>query len=149
MNLNSVVPQMSFLEPPSRCPTEILAEIFPFCISHPVRSIVDGVEAPLQLLRVCRRWKDVALSTQTLWSDIHIIEYEPHAGNHADQGAVDERDPDARLWRFNLFQYAAFKRWLDRSNAAPLSCSFSFGAAASVAPANRALHSQYPHALMG
>ncbi|KAJ6478118.1 hypothetical protein C8R47DRAFT_1051352 [Mycena vitilis] len=52
-------------------PVEITAEIFLHCLpeypTHPNESI-----APMLLLRICRRWRDIALGESRLWSSLKI-----------------------------------------------------------------------------
>ncbi|KAJ7157205.1 hypothetical protein C8R46DRAFT_1004100, partial [Mycena filopes] len=59
-------------------PPEIMSEIFLRCLPPaPVESKVDQPSphpglAPLLLLRVCRTWKEIALSTPHLWDSLHL-----------------------------------------------------------------------------
>ncbi|KAJ7766737.1 hypothetical protein B0H16DRAFT_1366835 [Mycena metata] len=55
--------------PPS-FPAEILGEIFIYCLEEMVYP--DPKIAPLLLCNVCRRWREVALSTPRLWSCLVI-----------------------------------------------------------------------------
>ncbi|KAJ7639337.1 hypothetical protein FB45DRAFT_425045 [Roridomyces roridus] len=64
-------------------PLEITSEIFLHCLPV-VHSGVDGIstsEAPLLLLRICRQWRRIALSTPALWSRLGIDV--PRRENHA------------------------------------------------------------------
>ncbi|KAJ7752703.1 hypothetical protein B0H14DRAFT_2980175 [Mycena olivaceomarginata] len=58
-------------------PREITSEIFFHCLPpFPVRNRMKGApnsaEAPLLLLRVCRTWSDIAVSTPRLWVCLHL-----------------------------------------------------------------------------
>ncbi|KAJ7687788.1 hypothetical protein B0H14DRAFT_3054786 [Mycena olivaceomarginata] len=62
-------------------PTEILVDIFIICLPVPSRlwtNIIDGghplrpAEVPLLVAGVCRRWREVAISTPRLWLPLHI-----------------------------------------------------------------------------
>ncbi|KAK7038095.1 hypothetical protein R3P38DRAFT_2904402 [Favolaschia claudopus] len=56
-------------------PLEILAEIFEHCLSGDDCSDFispDPATAPLILCRICRQWREVALSSPKLWSSLHI-----------------------------------------------------------------------------
>ncbi|KAJ7633191.1 hypothetical protein FB45DRAFT_1058154 [Roridomyces roridus] len=64
-------------------PAEITSEIFlQFLPSYPERPSVVGPYSPSLLLQICRRWRDVALATPTLWSTMELILESPqyHAG---------------------------------------------------------------------
>ncbi|KAH9479186.1 hypothetical protein JR316_0007772 [Psilocybe cubensis] len=58
--------------PLRRLPTEILAEIFFYCLPTETNSIISPNEAPLILTRVCSKWRKIALTTPIIWSTIHI-----------------------------------------------------------------------------
>ncbi|CAK5278947.1 unnamed protein product [Mycena citricolor] len=71
-------------KPPSAVyslPPEILAEIFIACVPSVREEIhrrrIDYDSAPWVLVRVCRRWRHVALETPPLWSQIVIHEGNP------------------------------------------------------------------------
>ncbi|KAJ7226247.1 hypothetical protein B0H12DRAFT_1030545 [Mycena haematopus] len=54
-------------------PPEIVQEIFVFCVpadSEPL--VADPKVAPLVLLNVCRKWREIALSTPRLWASIRV-----------------------------------------------------------------------------
>ncbi|KAJ7685696.1 hypothetical protein DFH06DRAFT_1159159 [Mycena polygramma] len=60
-------PERSDLLPP-----EILAEIFIRCLPDGYFVLPDLTTAPLILCGICRRWRDVALTTPTLWSSLFV-----------------------------------------------------------------------------
>lgn len=77
------VPRMPFVaamasqtsSPVNRLPNELLAEIFALTLPEPeegdaTRIKQDSMQTipPRNLLRVCRRWRDVVSSTPKLWS---------------------------------------------------------------------------------
>ncbi|KAJ6478201.1 hypothetical protein C8R45DRAFT_1216435 [Mycena sanguinolenta] len=53
-------------------PTEIITAIFAACLPENSRRRISHKHAPLLLMRVCRRWKDIAVSTSELWNFLHI-----------------------------------------------------------------------------
>ena len=55
-----------------RIPSEILSEIF--CMSLPTNSypVLNSWLPPLIFTHICRRWRDIAISTPKLWSSIRI-----------------------------------------------------------------------------
>ncbi|KAJ7623500.1 hypothetical protein FB45DRAFT_837762 [Roridomyces roridus] len=53
-------------------PPELTSAIFAFCLPESEFVEPDPSAAPLLLLRVCRRWRDIALSTPALWASLHI-----------------------------------------------------------------------------
>ena len=67
----------AFLSPVRGIPDEVLAEIFICCLPQFERegkrsSSFRRLQAPLLLAQICSRWRAIALSTQKLWSFIHI-----------------------------------------------------------------------------
>lgn len=120
----------------SRCPIELLSEIFLHCGNYPSLSVVDGKSAPLLLLRVCRRWNEVALASPRLWSNFVIRMQSPGCIEMIEQWIVlvQTMTPEERyLSRLNgpeddqdieflHFQFGAFQRWIERSRSAPLAC---------------------------
>ncbi|KAJ7685698.1 hypothetical protein DFH06DRAFT_1075279 [Mycena polygramma] len=77
-------------------PPEILAEIFIHCLPDEDFIIPALSIAPLILCVICRRWRDVALTTPTLWSSL--------------------------LFDFNeMWETHGAEMWLSRARATPLS----------------------------
>ncbi|KAF7376132.1 hypothetical protein MSAN_00028100 [Mycena sanguinolenta] len=95
--------------PARRLPADIIAEIFTACMPSNRNAIMSTAEAPLLLCRVCRAWRDVALSTPRLWASLHIVA-------HSDHG---ETGPDSKLRKV----IKAIDSWLSRSGVLPLSIS--------------------------
>ena len=62
----------ALIHPIRRLPKELLQEIFLHCLPTAHLPVMASAEAPMLLTRVCRPWRDLALSTPTLWSSIHI-----------------------------------------------------------------------------
>ncbi|TDL22969.1 hypothetical protein BD410DRAFT_184232 [Rickenella mellea] len=96
-------------------PYDLLSVIFQFCLLNHRFGLTgmgklpcaapSNYEAPLLLMRVCRKWHDFALSTPTLWSRIafgegHTITVKPLLDNK-------------------------MKEWLDRAGSVPLCIDFS------------------------
>jgi hypothetical protein len=69
---NFLAEQITILAPIRRIPAEILAEIFVLCMNYDISSF-NPAKSPLLVGRVCKGWRQVALSTQKLWSSIHIL----------------------------------------------------------------------------
>lgn len=63
----------NILSPIRRIPVEILSEIFVRCLSKDGLTRPSSGEAPLLLMMICRRWRDVAISTPKLWSSLSIL----------------------------------------------------------------------------
>ncbi|KAJ7738321.1 hypothetical protein B0H16DRAFT_95808, partial [Mycena metata] len=84
-------------DPIARLPVEISSEIFTQCLASPPFPNV-GI-APLLFLGICRLWKDIALSTPTLWTALHSTT--PAASGFP----------------------ALFETWLSRARSLPLSVS--------------------------
>ncbi|KAJ7771097.1 hypothetical protein DFH07DRAFT_804870 [Mycena maculata] len=98
--------------PISPLPVETIQEIFLQCggsprvsdLGHHMQGTTSQI--PLVLSSVCRRWREVALSTPTLWSTLHFNFDSMYS--EPDAGAIEEY----------------IHRWLDRAAARPLSLHF-------------------------
>ncbi|KAF9483077.1 hypothetical protein BDN70DRAFT_874313 [Pholiota conissans] len=109
------------LTPFRRLPDDMLREIFIACLQDDRNAFMSCREAPLLLGLVCRKWRDLAYSTPTLWASLHIPYPVP-----VDRTLV----MDYHLLRTDVEMamvekhYTAVKDWLHRSGACPLSISF-------------------------
>ena len=92
----------------TKFPDDIIIEIFEHCLKHSSNSVMSPHCAPLLLTRVCRRWRDLALSTSSLWASVHVVV--PHI--------LDAKD--IRAFQRKLL---ALEAWLDRSFERTLSIS--------------------------
>ncbi|KAG1845864.1 hypothetical protein DFJ58DRAFT_893311 [Suillus subalutaceus] len=54
-----------------RLPTEVLSQIFHHCLL-PESNRPSELEAPVSLTAVCRRWREVALDTPSLWCRVSV-----------------------------------------------------------------------------
>ncbi|KAG2133639.1 uncharacterized protein EDB93DRAFT_1331395 [Suillus bovinus] len=86
-----------------RLPTEILSEIFHHCLPESCDQLPSGLQAPLLLTEVCRRWREVAIGTRSLWSRLSV-------------------QVDYRRWGS---QASGYDLWLRRSRGCPLSLVLS------------------------
>ncbi|KAG2151513.1 hypothetical protein DEU56DRAFT_850437 [Suillus clintonianus] len=82
-----------------RLPTEVLSEIFVYCLPETSHLSPASKLAPMLLTRICRRWREVAVSMPSLWCGLSM--------------KVDDRD-----WQRAAFCYDS---WLERSRGRPLS----------------------------
>lgn len=98
----------ALLSPVRHLPVEILQQIFVLCLQTTSNPVMHESEAPLLLGRICRRWREISMSTAELWSSVHIVAYN---GNILDC-------PDAT--RSNIDRTTA---WLGRSGEVPLDVS--------------------------
>ncbi|KAJ7130734.1 hypothetical protein C8R43DRAFT_1024765 [Mycena crocata] len=62
----------SIVYPILSIPNEITAEIFRHCMPVDGRVVPSVSDAPLVLARICRHWRQIALSMSHLWSGIRI-----------------------------------------------------------------------------
>ncbi|KAJ7620664.1 hypothetical protein B0H17DRAFT_1113604 [Mycena rosella] len=86
--------------PVLKLPPEIVSEIFEhFLPGYPEFIPTDGILSPFLLCRICRQWRQIALSTPTLWRSIQI----------------DDTESDDQLEHL--------KTWLARSGDCPLAIS--------------------------
>ncbi|KAJ7269535.1 hypothetical protein C8J57DRAFT_1716624 [Mycena rebaudengoi] len=90
----------TLLDPLARLPLEISSEIFLLCLPEDCRC-PNTSHAPMLLLNICGIWRDIALSTPSLWSALHV-EF--------------PRTPGFR----HLFEC-----WLDRAGTRPLSIALN------------------------
>ncbi|KAJ7181511.1 hypothetical protein C8R43DRAFT_969402 [Mycena crocata] len=85
-------------------PSEITSEIFIRCLPSGLKEESKNPHprlAPLLLLTICRTWRDIALSTPTLWAVLRLyIETDSTLGSYVDE---------------------VFENWLRRSGDVPLS----------------------------
>ncbi|KAF7376131.1 hypothetical protein MSAN_00028000 [Mycena sanguinolenta] len=99
----------ALVSPVRRLPADIMAEIFAACMPPDRNAIMSAAEAPLLLCRVCRAWRDVALSTPRLWASLHTVAH----------GNIRADGPDSKLQKV----VKAIDSWLSRSGVLPLSIS--------------------------
>jgi hypothetical protein len=95
-----------------RLPSELLQEIFLYCLPTDRNAVMSSDEAPVLLGRVCKLWKDISLSTPQLWSSLHVPT--PASSFLTKHG------------REKLLQRErTVSAWLELSGSCPLSISFS------------------------
>ncbi|KAJ6502112.1 hypothetical protein C8R45DRAFT_1070655 [Mycena sanguinolenta] len=91
-------------------PNEVLGQIFVHCLPQPTPGKYGArqlakLDAPLVLCAVCRRWRDLALTTPGLWGSLFLEQKSVHSVSGAD--------------------YVDFCRtWLSRAGSTPVSLEF-------------------------
>jgi hypothetical protein len=98
------------LAPIRKLPDYVLSEIFISCLPHDHDAVMSIRAMPLLFTRVCRHWRDLALSTVSLWSSLHIV-----LDSHSD-------------WASHCVSPLKFDKiaqWLDRSGSCPLSITIT------------------------
>ncbi|THU96894.1 hypothetical protein K435DRAFT_82603 [Dendrothele bispora CBS 962.96] len=90
-------------------PDDVLSEIFMHCLPETYNATRSLSEAPLLLGQVCRRWREVSLSTPRLWTSLHIV-------------IPTDADPDV-LCSILESRRKGVEAWLGRSGVLPLSIS--------------------------
>ncbi|KAF8868921.1 hypothetical protein BD779DRAFT_816572 [Infundibulicybe gibba] len=65
----------------SDLPPEILGEIFLHCISPDEWGSFSSRDAPLLLTKICREWREAALSRPELWSVLPFLRMHPRRGH--------------------------------------------------------------------
>lgn len=109
---DKVTGYQGMFSPARRLLPEVLQEIFIHCLPTDRNPAMSATEAPLLLGRVCRQWRDVAYSTPTLWSGIHI--------------SIPFNSPFVRMHTCShAVRAKAVNAWLLRSGVCPLSISLS------------------------
>ncbi|KAF7335528.1 F-box domain-containing protein [Mycena venus] len=86
-------------------PSEVTSEIFLHCLPD-APSVPSSITAPLLLLKICRRWRDVALKTPALWASFAV-----HGGSGRTFGSLGTDH---------------LSRWLQRAGAALLNLSLVY-----------------------
>ncbi|RXW22082.1 hypothetical protein EST38_g3774 [Candolleomyces aberdarensis] len=99
-----------------RFPREIMELIFIHSMSTtaPERPNLSICHAPLALLRVCKLWREIALTTPQLWASVELTI--PAHLRHSFGNA-----PDAKKQQRVASFLDLFDRWLERSESYPLS----------------------------
>ncbi|KAJ7896048.1 hypothetical protein B0H14DRAFT_2495602 [Mycena olivaceomarginata] len=94
----------SYKYPVLTMPTEIIAEIFVhFLPLYPICPPLLGPDSPTLLTHICRKWREIALTTPTLWRAISLMD-----------SAIPSGDQDKLV-----------DMWLARSHCLPLHLHFS------------------------
>ncbi|KAK7043194.1 hypothetical protein VNI00_008548 [Paramarasmius palmivorus] len=119
VELQTFVDEHLTLVPPIRqVPIDILRGIFLQCMPETGFPACRALEAPLVFTGVCRLWREVAISTPTLWNRMYIHLPAPTP----DGQPITERFlAYLHLWREGVML------WLRRSGTAPLVLSISSG----------------------
>ncbi|KAJ6459454.1 hypothetical protein C8R47DRAFT_1162020 [Mycena vitilis] len=94
-------PHLALISPARRLPADVVEEILTACLPWNRNATVSSTQAPLLLCHVCRAWRNLTLSTPSLWASLHIVAYTP------------------KLNQLN----EAVDVWLSRSGVLPLSIS--------------------------
>lgn len=114
--IQSNTSRTSFSSPIHRLPTEILSEIFLYCLPEDEHLMYASRRAPMLLTRICRRWREVAVGLPMLWCRLQLeFWYEDWQGR-----ALSQDD-----WPTRAFGYDS---WLKRSAGCPLSLRLECGA---------------------
>ncbi|KAF9267979.1 hypothetical protein L218DRAFT_894330 [Marasmius fiardii PR-910] len=80
--LEKITRYNTILSPIKLLPAEIMSEIFLHCLPNQIFVRPSPSEAPLLLTQVCRGWKEITLSTPSLWSSIAVTVYKTHSTPH-------------------------------------------------------------------
>ncbi|KAH6910997.1 hypothetical protein BKA70DRAFT_50694 [Coprinopsis sp. MPI-PUGE-AT-0042] len=68
----------ALISPIRYMPPDILRKIFSYCLPYDNQEkAMQASEAPLLLVQICRHWRDLAITTPTLWSTIFLKIPEP------------------------------------------------------------------------
>ncbi|KAJ7740264.1 hypothetical protein DFH07DRAFT_751754 [Mycena maculata] len=87
-------------------PPEVVSEIFEnFLPTYPRRPALLGIFSPLFLCRICRQWRQIAISTPTLWRAVSMELQE-----------AEPQETEKIAWKLRLLT-----TWLSRSGQCPLS----------------------------
>ncbi|KAJ7592873.1 hypothetical protein C8J56DRAFT_1127435 [Mycena floridula] len=90
---SNVVAYKAVLAPIRLLPEDMLREIFVSCLPSNKPANIAITDAPLLLGRICRSWRELALSTPELWASIHV-----HFLHPFDTIRVQRLCDEARAW---------------------------------------------------
>ncbi|KAG1774850.1 hypothetical protein EV702DRAFT_974026, partial [Suillus placidus] len=82
-------------------PTEVLSHIFIYCLPQDKYLTSASRQVPMLLTRICRRWRDIAVDTPSLWCRLFVDVCDDQAAFSCDS-------------------------WLQRSQRRPLSLRLKF-----------------------
>ncbi|KDR80437.1 hypothetical protein GALMADRAFT_277604 [Galerina marginata CBS 339.88] len=126
----------TILSPIRRIPSDILHEIFYHCLSTHRNPIMSITEAPLLLTRICGPWRTMALSSNRIWSKLHIpllpfsvVNYSPppHPPGADTSGSWESQRKSADKYARTMRARCRLADiWLSRSGSCPLSISIKF-----------------------
>ncbi|KAJ7592577.1 hypothetical protein C8J56DRAFT_1045048 [Mycena floridula] len=68
----NVASYQAILAPIRRLPEDMLREAFVHCLPSNEAAATVITDTPLLLGRICRSWREIALSTPALWASIHV-----------------------------------------------------------------------------
>ncbi|KAF8202822.1 hypothetical protein K438DRAFT_1758127 [Mycena galopus ATCC 62051] len=93
-------------------PTEITSEIFVHCLLN-VPLTPTALTAPLLLLRICKKWREIALKTPVLWASFAVHD------------VLRERQQGPLRGNLGI---SRLLEWLQRAGAAPLDLDLTYKA---------------------
>ncbi|OAX34341.1 hypothetical protein K503DRAFT_747560 [Rhizopogon vinicolor AM-OR11-026] len=71
--IHSTVLRRGYESALSRLPVEVLCQIFVLCLPAETRHFrISSKLAPILLTRICRRWREVAVTTPSLWCRLYV-----------------------------------------------------------------------------
>ncbi|KAJ7601142.1 hypothetical protein C8J56DRAFT_880671 [Mycena floridula] len=89
----NVASYKAFLAPIRRLPGDMLRDIFVSCLPMNKAADIAITDAPLLLGRVCRSWRELAMSTPQLWASIHV-----RFAENLDSTTVQRLCDEAQTW---------------------------------------------------
>ncbi|KAJ7646527.1 hypothetical protein FB45DRAFT_820989 [Roridomyces roridus] len=92
---------------PRRLPVDIVREIFVACLPTNRNAVMSTQEAPLLISRICSAWREIALTTPSLWASIHV--------------------PIDFILSHPVERILALRHWLQLSGALPISLALTPG----------------------
>ncbi|KAF8891938.1 hypothetical protein CPB84DRAFT_1683195, partial [Gymnopilus junonius] len=112
------------MSPIRRLPDDVLSEIFYQCLPTDRPPILGASDAPTLLMRVCKRWRSVVLSSPRLWAQLSIS----FSGEDSIYGLPGswQFDADGKEWQQRAEstlnrRLEIITEWLARSGTCPLS----------------------------
>ncbi|KDR69165.1 hypothetical protein GALMADRAFT_160480 [Galerina marginata CBS 339.88] len=106
-----------------RIPDDILAEVFYHCLPTGRNAPLSRIAAPLIFTRICKQWRQVAVSTPRIWETIHINVARTEPNPWTTPRSHDNNCTDPFLTTLDNGRANAASKWLHRSGMRPLSLS--------------------------
>ncbi|KAJ3502684.1 hypothetical protein NLJ89_g8777 [Agrocybe chaxingu] len=111
-----IEPYRRFIAISRRLPDYILQQIFLSCLPEQYGAIMSVREPPLIFTLVCRRWRQLALSTPSLWASFYV----PVPLPSYSFGDEEEQIPEDPALTVTVARVKAIQDWGQRAQQCPL-----------------------------
>lgn len=119
----------TILSPIRRLPDDLLDEIFHQCLPTQRNPALVSSDSPLLLTRVCSKWRSLALSSPSLWAQLHITfcdDYRVTPPAYMNWMPENDKELQSHATSVLKLRCEVVKEWLMRSGSCPLSISIYY-----------------------